>query len=50
VGLGFLDGESTITLLYVMGLSTLGLMAITVVAGFAADIELHVEDEGRQVA
>jgi hypothetical protein len=50
VGLGFLDGESTITLLYVMGLSTLGLMAITVVAGFAADIELHVEDEGQQVA
>jgi hypothetical protein len=38
VGLSFLDGEQTITLLYVMGLSTLGLMAIAVVAGFAADI------------
>ena len=39
VGLGFLNGESMIRLLYVMGLSTLGLMALTVVAGFAADIE-----------
>ena len=48
VGLGFLDGEQTITLLYVMGLSTLGLMAIAVVAGFTKDIELHMRDDDQK--
>jgi hypothetical protein len=42
LGLSFLDTESTIRLLYTLGLSTLGLMILAVVAGFAEDIERQV--------
>ena len=38
IGLGFLDAAGTIKLLYVLGLSTLGLMLIGIAAGFAKDI------------
>ena len=38
-GLWLVKPEHTITLLYIMGLSTLGLMCLTVMAGFAKDIE-----------
>lgn len=42
VGLGFLETASTIRLLYILGLSTLGLMILSVVAGFAEDIERQI--------
>lgn len=38
-GVWFLGPDSTITLLYVQGLTTLGLMILAIVAGFAKDLE-----------